>query len=70
MIFFEMMFYAESEGLLPTRAGKLNAVIKEIKNISDSSIDLDTFKYILKKHGLSYETLSAKEMNYITSLIK
>ena len=63
--FSETMFYAESEGRLPTRLGKLNAIIKEIKNYPTSAIDEDEFINIVNKHGLNYYDLTTKERNYI-----
>jgi hypothetical protein len=70
MTYIETLFYAESEGLLPTRMGKINAVINEIKNHSSYIIDLFEFKKILQKYGLSYEELSNKELEYINYKIK
>ena len=64
--FPEMMFYAESEGLLPTRLGKINAINKEVKNYPAHTIDEDDFIYIVNKHGLNYNDLTQKELNYIS----
>lgn len=69
MDFFETMFYAEAEGLLPTRAGKINAVIKEIKNYPYSVIDKAHFETILSQYDLKYEDLSEKEIRYINASI-
>lgn len=63
-------YMAESEGLLPTRAGKINAVIKDVKAYPSPTIDLPIFKKILNKHGLKYENLSKREINYINSMIR
>lgn len=70
MTFPEMMFYAEAEGFLPTRAGKINAVIKDIKDYPGLSVDLFEFKEILKNHDLKYEDLSEREMRYINASIR
>lgn len=64
--FSEMMFYAENEGLLPTRQGKINAIIKDVKNYPAASIDEDDFIQIVNKHGLTYKSLTQKELNYIS----
>ena len=53
MTFPEMMFYAEAEGLLPTRLGCLNAVINDIKELPYSEIEFSEFKEILRNNGLS-----------------
>ena len=69
MQFAEMMFYAEAEGLLPTRAGAINAVIAEIKRIPRPAIKFSEFEEILEKHGLRYEDLSSREIRYINASI-
>ena len=69
MTFQEMMFYAEAEGLLPTRLGRLNAVINEIKELPYNEIKFSEFKEILRNNGLSFENLSLKEINYINENI-
>lgn len=63
-------YMAESEGLLPTRAGKINAVIKDVKAYPSPTIELSAFKRILSKHGLKYSELSKREINYINSMIR
>lgn len=70
MTFPEVMFYAEAEGLLPTRAGRINAVIKDIKNSPNPYIDYLEFEKILKGHGLKYDELSTREKNYIDACIR
>jgi len=65
-----IFFMAEAEGMLPTRAGKINAVINDIKNYPCPTIDFDIFCYILNRHGLSYNELTQKEINYINISIK
>ena len=69
MTFPEMMFYAEAEGLLPTRLGRLNAVINEIKELPYNEIKFSDFKEILRNNGLEFERLSLKEINYINENI-
>lgn len=70
MTFPEMMFYAEAEGLLPTRAGAINAVINDIKRYPAPTIEFSVFQKILEKHGLNYNTLAEKEIAYINTNIK
>lgn len=67
--FGEMMFYAEAEGLLPTRAGKINAVIADIKAIPRPEITQDEFEQILRTYGLTYKGLSPRERHYIDAMI-
>lgn len=67
--FPEMMFYAEAEGLLPTRAGKINAVIRDIKEYPAPEIEFSEFKKILRKYGLQYEELTDREIRYINASI-
>lgn len=66
MNFSELMFYAEANGLLPTRAGKIEAVINEMKKNYYSIMDFPVFNQILEKNGLSYDQLTDKEIQYIT----
>jgi (E)-4-hydroxy-3-methylbut-2-enyl-diphosphate synthase len=47
----EMFYYAEAEGKLPTRAGKINAVIRDIKAYPGSTIEMYEFEEILEKYG-------------------
>lgn len=66
----QLFYMAESEGLLPTRLGKLNAVIKEIKSCPAPAIDEETFVYIMDKCNLDYKSLTQKELNYILAEIR
>lgn len=70
MNFPELMFYAESEGFLPTRFGKINSIIKDIKNYPQPTIDEETFIEICNKYEIDYATLNQKELNYILSKIR
>ena len=54
-------YMAEAEGLLPTRAGKINAVINAVKEYPRPEIEFSEFKKILKKYGLRYDDLSDRE---------
>lgn len=65
--FGEMMFYAEAEGLLPTRAGKINAVINDMKDWPYDTMSQDDFEKILVEHKLDYDDLTQKEIDYILS---
>ncbi len=69
MKFAEMMFYAEAEGLLPTRAGKINAIINAIKEYPGSEIEFSEFEKILEDYGLKYNDLSDREIRYINASI-
>ena len=68
--FPELMFYAEAEGLLPTRAGKINAAINDIKNDPRSWVDTNDIEQILQKYGLSCNDLSDREIRYINASIR
>lgn len=68
--FPELCFYAEAEGLLPTHEGKINAVINDIKDYPNPTIEFREFEMILKKHGLCYERLTDREINYINASIR
>ena len=70
MKFAEMMFYAESEGLLPTKAGKINAVIRDIKDYPSRVIEQNVFEDILNDHDLSLNDLSSRELQYIEEAIR
>ena len=65
MTFAEMMFYAEAEGLLPTRAGKLNKTIKDVKADPRPEISLTELRWFLNKNGLEFDNLSQKEKEYL-----
>lgn len=65
MKFAETMFYAEAEGLLPTRLGKINAVINAVKEYPHYEIEFSEFEKILEQHGLKYKELSNQEIQYI-----
>lgn len=62
-------FMAEAEGLLPTRAGKINAVINDIKAYPRPEIGFSEFQRILESHGLRYEELTTRERRYIDASI-
>lgn len=66
----EMFYYAEAEGKLHTRAGKINAVIRDVKAYPGSTIGMYEFEKILKKYGLSYGELTPREIQKINSGIR
>ena len=70
MTFIETMFYAETEGFLPTRAGKINAVINAVKRYPRPEIEFSEFEKILETYGLKYNSLSDREIQYINTSIK
>ena len=70
MTFAQTMFMAEAEGLLPTREGKINAVINEVKNYPMPIIDQIHFERILNCYGLNINDLSDKELRYINASIR
>jgi len=70
MNFPELFYMAEAEGELPTRTGRLNAVIKDIKKIPTPTIDSDTLVSILNKNGIELKSLTQKEFNYILNGIR
>lgn len=70
MNIFEYLYMAETAGELPTRTGKLNAIIRDIKKVPSPTIDEDTFIAILNKNGFELKDLSQKEFNYILNGIK
>lgn len=65
MDFAEMMFYAEAEGLLPTRAGKLNKTIRDVKADPRPEISLTELKRILNENDLDFDDLSQREKSYL-----
>ena len=66
--FSELMYYAEAEGLLPTRAGKINAAINVI-NKSASSLDEDEIEEIFENEGIDFNSLSSREIRYINAML-
>lgn len=69
MTFAQTMFMAEAEGLLPTRAGKINAIINDIKKYPCSTIGFKEFELILERYGLCYDKLTDREIRYINASI-
>ena len=69
MNFSQMMFMAESEGLLPTKEGKINAVINDLRYNYHGTIEFSTFEDVLEEHGLSYNELSERDLRRINSSI-
>ena len=65
MDFAEMMFYAEAEGLLPTRLGKLNKTIKDVKADPRPEISLTELRWFLNRNGLEFDNLFQKEKEYL-----
>lgn len=62
----EMLFYAESEGLLPTRLGRINSVILDIKDAAKYNLAASNLEFILKENGFySFDELTEKEIDYI-----
>ena len=69
LTFPEMLYYMECEGDIPTRTGRLNAVIKEIRSTPPHHISDDEFEQVLNNHGLSYEELTNRELLFIVQSI-
>lgn len=62
----EMLFYAESEGLLPTRLGRINSVILNIKDAAKYNLAASNLEFILRENGFySFDELTEKEIDYI-----
>lgn len=62
----EMLFYAESEGLLPTRLGRINSVILDIKDAAKYNLAASNLEFILRENGFySLDELTEKEIDYI-----
>jgi hypothetical protein len=65
----ELFYYAESEGLLPTRRGKINAVIKEVRTYDPVNFTMNELAYLLDKHNIDIESLSTQEKRYIEACL-
>ena len=62
----EMLFYAESEGLLPTRLGRINSIILDIKDAAKYNLAASNLEFILRENGFySLDELTEKEIDYI-----
>lgn len=59
------MFMAEQEGLLKTRAGKINSIIRQMKAYPDKTIPKAVFIAIVEMNGIDPNSLTTKEMNKI-----
>ena len=66
----ELFFMAEVEGELPTRQGRINAAIRDIRRYPAPAIDHETFCDILEQNGLKYEDLTEREYLYIVDNIR
>lgn len=66
----EMFYYTEAEGKLPTRAGKINAVIRDIKNYPAPTIEMNEFEEILNRYELTFKMLTDREIQRINSSIR
>ena len=67
----EMLFYAESEGLLPTRLGRINSVILDIKDAAKYNLAASNLEFILRQNGFySFDELTEKEIDYINRNLK
>lgn len=62
-------FMAEAEGLLPTRAGRINAIIQDIKDQPHTRITEAQFCEIVERNGIKYSTLTDREIRYIQASI-
>ena len=65
----ELFYYAENEGLLPTRQGKINAVIKEVRTYDPVIFDMNVLAHLLDKHGISISSLTNREKRYIENAL-
>ena len=63
-------YMAETEGLLPTRTGKINKLIKKVIEYPSDTIDGFAFETIANSCGIDPETLTGREWKYINSAIK
>ena len=70
MNFAGICYFAELEGLLPTRAGKINKVIKAVKAYPAPYISSDAFEGILIGCDIDPSSLTEREMRYVNSAIK
>lgn len=61
------MFMAEQEGLLKTRAGKINSIIKQIKAYPGEILPKAVFIAIVEINGIDPNSLTEKEMNKINN---
>lgn len=59
----------ECEGLLPTRQGKINKVIKILAGAGDPN-DLSTQKYAFNQADLNIEDLTDEEIEYMEKEIR
>lgn len=66
----QMFFMAEAEGKLLTRAGKINAVIRDIKDYPAPTIGMSEFEKILNKYDLTFEMLTDREIQRINAGIR
>ena len=63
-------YMAETEGLLPTRTGKINKLIKKVIEYPSDTIDEFAFETIANSCGIDPKTLTVREWKHINSAIK
>ena len=67
------LFMAEAEGcddLVDTHPAKINAAVRELIDLARKNINVNNYiTPVLEKHGLSEDTLTPYEKNYIMNQI-
>lgn len=63
------MYMMEQAGMLNTREGKLNAVIKELQACGDAAADLGVQKQCFQKCGLDINSLTQQEIRRIEAAL-
>ena len=63
------MYVMEQAGMLNTREGKLNAVIKELQASGDAAADLGVQKQCFQSCGLDMNSLTQREISRIEAAL-
>lgn len=63
------MYMMEQAGMLNTREGKLNAVIKELQACGDAAVDLGVQKKCFQNCGLDMNSLTQQEIRRIEAAL-
>lgn len=63
------MYMMEQAGMLNTREGKLNAVIKELQACGDAAADLGVQKQCFQSCGLDMNSLTQQEIRRIEAAL-
>jgi len=64
------LYMGEQEGLLDTRQGRINRLIKAVKNYDDDVVEDEVFEAMCENCGIDPDSLTSSELRHISNAIK